>query len=153
MGSLEPILFLNYSDLSFTFNYDSEAYTCGPKEQKQWPPAVAYHGAKHLIDRELIRGGHINLLNDKNERARLQSAILLTQVPIENTPMEIEEAAVEEEFPDLKTLNPAGFKSDKVEMTRKEMFNRVKELGYKLRCTVSNIELKRLIDLGHVAVK
>ena len=66
MASQDPISFFNYSDLSFTFNYNSEGYTVGPKESKQWPPAVAYHGAKHLIDRELIRNGEISRLCSGN---------------------------------------------------------------------------------------
>ena len=148
MASQDPISFFNYSDLSFTFNYDSEGYTIGPKESKQWPPAVAYHGAKHLIDRELIREGKINFLNDQNERGKLQSLILASQATISESPLETEatKVVVEEEFPDLKNLNPAGFKSEKVDLSRKEMFAKVKELGFHLRATVTNSELKRIIE-------
>mgnify|MGYP001596304066 CR=1 FL=1 len=55
---------------------------------------------------------------------------------------------VEEEFPDLKNLNPAGFKSPKVDLSREEMFAKVKQMGLKIRATASNEELKKIKENG-----
>ncbi len=147
MGTYDTIPFHNYTDLGFTFQYNRENYIVGSGETKNWPPFIVYHGAKHLIDRELVRNGEIKLLNDQTKRAELMSKIVVSADRIKEEP-EHQEATiqVEEEFPDLKDLNPAGFKSEKVDLSRKEMFAKVREMGYKLRATVTNDELKKIIE-------
>jgi hypothetical protein len=144
MGQFDVIPFYNYTDTSFSFQYNDEGYSIRSGETKYWPPFIAYHGAKHLIDREFIRAGKINLLNDNKEREKYLNRILIAREKQPEEPV-IEEAPiqVEEEFPDLEKISPS--KSKKVDLSRKELFARVKELGIKQRATVSNEELKRII--------
>lgn len=147
MGTFDVVPFTNYTDTGFTFQYGGEGYTVRAGETKSWPPFIAYHGAKHLVDRELIRAGKINMLNDNTERNNLMSKILTSAVPEEPKP-EVEQSSVEveEEFPALKKLNPSGFPSEKVDLSRRELFARLRELGVKTKATISNTKLKELID-------
>ena len=152
MATFEVVPFTNFTDANFTFAYNKENYLVKAGETKYFPPFIVVHGAKHLVDRELIREGKIAQLNDANERERLLAKILGTLAPLpqvaaeqlqemgENKPTEV---VVEEEFPDLKKLNQAGF--PEVDLSRGELFAKVRELGFKIRATATNGELKRII--------
>ena len=147
MGQFDVIPFFNCTDTGFTFQYGGESYTVRAGETKMWPPFIAYHGAKHLIDRELIRVGKINLLNDSKERERIMGRILVAEVKTEEPEVSEDTTSleVEEEFPDLKKLNPAGFPQEGVDLSRKEMFAKLRQLGVKTKAIVSNEGLKELI--------
>ena len=154
MSTYSTILFYNFSDTNFTFTYDKETYTIKAGERESFPEFLALHGAKHLVDRELIRAGKIKQLNDTTVRDEMYTKIL--GKPTSFKKEEVKETdqgptsdiEVEEEFPDLKKLNPEPNDSLKkpVDLSRSELFAKVRELGIKVKVPITNNELRQLVS-------
>lgn len=117
-------------------------YTVKAGAKESFPEFLALHGAKHLVDRELIRAGKIKQLNDTAARDELYGKILGKPTAIGKQEPSEPEIEVEEEFPELEK-EP---EMPPVDLSRKEMFAKVKALGLKARIPISNQELKDLIS-------
>ena len=166
MSTYSTILFYNFSDTNFTFTYDKETYTVKAGERESFPEFLALHGAKHLVDRELVRAGKIKQLNDVTVRDEMYAKILgkptsfKKEEPKEATIGPVSDIEVEEEFPDLKKLNPEPKEAQKpepieptevtepkpVDLSRSELFAKVRELGIKVKVPITNEELRRLVS-------
>jgi len=140
MGIYNTVVFHNFTDTNFTFVYDKETYMVKAGERESFPEFLALHGAKHLVDRELIRTGKVKQLNDTNERDLMYQKILGKPV----SPGKEEPIKVEEEEPDLTKLEPKA-ENPAVDLSRKELFAKVKSLGIKVHIPKSNEELRKLI--------
>lgn len=140
------IIFFNYADTNFTFSYEKETYIVKAGERESFPEFLAEHGAKHLVDRELIRAGRVKELNNEAVRSELYAKILgkPTSFKKEVKPEVEDKIEVEEEFPDLKKLEPVEVKPV-VDLSRSELFAKVKALGIKIKVPITSDELRRLI--------
>ena len=141
MGIYNTIVFYNFTDTNFTFVYDKETYMVKAGDRESFPEFLALHGAKHLVDRELIRNGKVKQLNDTNERDLMYQKILGKPA----SPGKEEPIKVEEEEPDLTKLEPKPDINPAVDLSRKELFAKVKSLGIKVHLPKSNEELRKLI--------
>ena len=158
MAQYETIPFTNISDTNFTFQYGGEEYSIKSGQTKYWPSFICVHGAKHLIDREIIRKGKISDLNNVEERGKLQEKILNSVGVIQKDEPQLVHPEVdkelrqigqniEEEFPDLNKLDKGSMpERPLVDLKRGELFAKVKQLGIKVKATISNDELRRIIQ-------
>ena len=158
MAQYETIPFTNISDTNFSFQYEKEEYSIKAGQTKYWPSFICVHGAKHLIDREIIRKGKIADLNNPEERGKLQEKILNSVGVIQKDEPDVVHPEVdkelreighdiEEEFPDLSKLDKASMPEKRlVDLKRGELFAKVKQLGLKVKATISNDELRRIIQ-------
>jgi len=158
MAQYETIPFTNISDTNFTFQYGGEEYSIKSGQTKYWPSFICVHGAKHLIDREIIRKGKISDLNNLEERGKLQEKILNSVGVIQKDEPQLVHPEVdkelrqigqniEEEFPDLNKLDKGSMpERPLVDLKRGELFAKVKQLGIKVKATISNDELRRIIQ-------
>lgn len=148
MSTYNTIPFTNYTNVNFTFTYDKETYTVHAGETANYPEFLALHGAKHLVDRELIRDGKVKQLNDLTERDLLFAKILGKPIVYGDKEIKeesVEKIEVEEEFPDLKKLTPED-KKPVDDLSRKEMFAKLKALGVKVKLPKSNDDLRKMIS-------
>ena len=150
MSTFNIVSFNNFSDKNFTFEYGRDSETIKAGETRQLVDSVAEHGAKHLIDRELIRASKVKQLNDQTVRGEMWKKIFNTPTEVKEVKVEeivgtpeekIETLEVEEKFPALKN------NESPVDLSRSELFAKVKELGIKVKATVSNAELRRLVSV------
>lgn len=142
ISTYNTILFYNFTDTNFTFTYDKETYTVKAGQRESFPEFLALHGAKHLVDRELIRSGKVKQLNDVTERNKTYEVIMgkKAKEPTEDT------VKVEEEFPEkLQPKTTEVKETNGVDLSRKELFAKVKSLGIKIHLPKSNDELRQLI--------
>lgn len=149
MAMYNTIVFYNYTDKNFSFSFENETYIVKAGERESFPEFLAVHGAKHLVDRELIRTGRVKELNNEATREEFYSKILGKPVTfkkeIKPDVSDVEDKIeVEEEFPDLKKLEPVETKPT-VDLSRSELFAKVKALGIKIKVPITNEELRRLI--------
>ena len=134
ISTYNTVVFFNFSDTNFTFSYDKETYTVKAGQRDSFPEFLALHGAKHLVDRELIRSNRVKQLNDVTERNKMYAVILGKTV----TEPEEEKIKVEEEA----NIEP---KTNGLDLSRKELFAKVKSLGIKVYLPKSNDQLRALI--------
>jgi len=134
ISTYNTVVFFNFSDTNFTFSYDKETYTVKAGQRDSFPEFLALHGAKHLVDRELIRSNRVKQLNDVTERNKMYAVILGKTV----TEPEEEKIKVEEEA----NIEP---KTNGLDLSRKELFAKVKSLGIKVHLPKSNDQLRALI--------
>ena len=155
MPTFNIVSFHNFSDKNFTFEYGRDSETIKAGETRQLVDSVAEHGAKHLIDRELIRASKVKQLNNEEARSEMWKKIFNTPTEVKEVKVEEKQEStpeVEEKFPGLKSevtevKEEVKGEEKPVDLSRAELFAKVKELGIKVKVPVTNEELRRLVSV------